>query len=159
MLSCGLWWVYFQFAADAVRHALATAQVQLDITRLVLSYGHLAFIAAVIVVSVGMHDSVANPLERLGWSVAGLLYGGTATYLATFGFTRWTMFHLVSRTRLTAAAAVLVLLPVAQALSALAALGLLAVVLVVLNVVEWAFNARIGWRARRQLPSTGGRTG
>jgi len=25
-LSCGLWWVYFAFAADAVRHALATAK-------------------------------------------------------------------------------------------------------------------------------------
>ncbi len=26
-LSSGLWWVYFAFAADAVRHALATAKV------------------------------------------------------------------------------------------------------------------------------------
>ena len=31
VLSCGLWWVYFHFAADAVRHALATAQVQLRV--------------------------------------------------------------------------------------------------------------------------------
>ena len=56
-LSCGLWWVYFHFAADAMRYSLATARVQLDITRLVLSYGHLSFIGAVIVVSVGLHDS------------------------------------------------------------------------------------------------------
>lgn len=45
-LSYGLWWVYFAFASDAVRHALETAKMQLDITRLVLSYGHLAFIAS-----------------------------------------------------------------------------------------------------------------
>ncbi len=53
VVSCGLWWVYFYFAADAVRHALATAEVQLDITRRVLSYGHLAFIAGVIAAAVG----------------------------------------------------------------------------------------------------------
>jgi low temperature requirement protein LtrA len=149
VLSCGLWWVYFQFAADAVRHALATAAVQLDIARLVLSYGHLVFIASVIVVSVGMHDSVAHPTERLGWAVTGLLYGGAAAYLATFGFTRWVMFRLVSWTRLSAAAAVLVLLPAVHGLPALAALVLLAVVLVALNALEWWMVDRIGWRARQ----------
>lgn len=154
VFSCGLWWVYFHFAADAVSHALATARVQIDITRLVLSYGHLAFIAAIIVVSVGMHDSVAHPTMRIGWQVTGLLYGGTATYLATFGFTRWTMFRLVSWTRLSAAAAVLVLVPVAQALPALAAITLVALLLLALNSVEWAMNQRIGWRAHRPEPPT-----
>jgi low temperature requirement protein LtrA len=47
-LACGLWWVYFHFAADAIRYALATASVQTDIVREVLSYGHLAFISAII---------------------------------------------------------------------------------------------------------------
>jgi low temperature requirement protein LtrA len=47
--SCGLWWVYFNFAADAVRHALATAAVQLDI----------------IAVGVGMREAVAAPGEVL----------------------------------------------------------------------------------------------
>jgi low temperature requirement protein LtrA len=148
VLTCGLWWVYFHFAADAVRHALATSQVQLDIARLVLSYGHLMLIASVIVVSVGMHESVAHPADRLGWAVTGLLYGGAATYLATFGFTRWAMFHLVSWTRLSAAAAVLVLLPVVHGLPSLAALAVLAAVLVVLNVVELRIVDRVGWRAR-----------
>lgn len=71
-----------------------------------------------------------------------------ATYLATFGFARWTMFHLVSHTRLTAAAVVLVLLPLAQALPALEALVLVALVLVLLNVREWLGDDRTGWRAR-----------
>ncbi len=58
-LSCGLWWVYFHCAADAMRHSLATAKVQLDITRSVLSYGHLSFIAA----------SAAQPEQfGLGWA-------------------------------------------------------------------------------------------
>lgn len=148
VLSCGLWWVYFHFAADAVRHALATAQVQLRVTRLVLSYGHLAFIAAIIAVAVGMHDSIAHPDERLPGAVAGLLAGGTALYLATFGFTRWAMFRLVSWTRLTAAAVVLVVvLPLTAYVTALGSLCLLAAVLIGLNVVEYARVERIGWRA------------
>jgi len=141
-LSCGLWWVYFHFAADAVRHALATAKVQLDITRLVLSYGHLALIASVIGVAVGMREAVAHPGGHLGWAVAGLLYGGTALYLATFGYTRWTMFHLVSITRLTSAAAVVLLLPLAPLLPALASLLALAVVVTTLNLVEYLRAAR-----------------
>ena len=115
-----------------------------------LSYGHLAFIGAVITVAVGLHAAVGQPETHLGWSAAALLYGGAAVYLATFGFTRWTMFRLVSRTRLTAAATIVVLLPVAHVLTGLGALILLAVVLVLLNGYELASNDRIGWRARLQ---------
>jgi low temperature requirement protein LtrA len=147
-LSAGLWWVYFHFAADAMRHAMSTAAVQLDITRLVLSYGHLSFIGSVIVVSVGMRGAVADPGGRLGWGLVGLLFGGTALYLATFGFTRWAMFRLVSTTRLTAAGVVLLLLPVAPHVPALVTLGALALVLAVLNAVELARVEQIGWRAR-----------
>jgi low temperature requirement protein LtrA len=147
VLACGLWWVYFHFAADAMRYSLATARVQLDVTRLVLSYGHLSFIGAVIVVAVGLRESVAAPQHHLSWAVVALLFGGTTLYLATFGFTRWAMFRLVSWTRLTAAAAVLLLLPVARYVPALAALLGIAVVLVVLNVVELMRVERIGWRA------------
>jgi len=146
-LSCGLWWVYFHFAADAVRHALATATVQLDITRHVLSYGHLSFIAAIIGVAVGMHDAVGAPTHELGWAGAGFLYGGTALYLATFGYTRWKMFRLVSTTRLSASAVVLVLMPAAAHGPSVAALAGLALVVGGLNAIEWARVERIGWRA------------
>jgi low temperature requirement protein LtrA len=148
-LTCGLWWVYFHFAADAMRHSLATARVQLDITRLVLSYGHLSFIAAIVVVAVGLRESIAHPTEQLSWAVTGLLFGGTALYLATFGFTRWAMFRLVSWTRLSAAAAVLLLLPLAPHIPALVSLTCLALVLAVLNGIELMRVEHIGWRAKR----------
>jgi low temperature requirement protein LtrA len=137
-LSTGLWWVYFHYAADAVRHALATAEVQLDITRLVLSYGHLSFIAAVVAVAVGLHDAVSHPSDHLHVAGAGFLVGGTALYLATFGYTRWMMFHQVSSTRLAAAAVALLVLPLALVVPAIAALTSLAVVVAVLNAVEYA---------------------
>jgi low temperature requirement protein LtrA len=148
VFSCGLWWVYFHYAADAMRHALATAAVQLDITRLVLSYGHLSFIASIIAIAVGLNVAVAAPRQPLHLSGALFLFGGSALYLATFGFTRWAMFRLVSSTRLTAAAGVLVLLPAAIVAPALVSLSVLAVLLIVLNTVELARVERIGWRAR-----------
>jgi low temperature requirement protein LtrA len=136
-LCAGLWWVYFHFAADAMRYALATAEVQLDITRFVLSFGHLAFIGSVIVVAVGLHETVHDPAHHLSLTVAALLYGGTATYLATFGFTRWAMFRQVSTTRLSAAAVVLVLLPAAPHLAGVISVLALAVVLTALNLAEY----------------------
>lgn len=68
VLACGLWWVHFHFAHDAVRHALDTAAVQLDIVRLVLSYGHVWFIAAIVALSVGLEEAIADPTEPLGWA-------------------------------------------------------------------------------------------
>jgi len=146
-LSCGLWWVYFHFAADAMRHSLATAKVQIDITRLVLSYGHLSFISAIILAAVGMHHAVAHPADPLGWDVAAILFGGVGLYLATFGSTRWAMFRLVSVTRLVTASVVLLLLPAAAYVPALVSLTATAVVVAVLNAVELLRVDHTGWRA------------
>ena len=144
VLACGLWWVYFHFAADAMRHALTTAQVQASIARHVMTYGHLALIGSVISIAVGMREAIAHPGEDLPWGVSGLLVGGCAIYLATYGYTRWAMFKLVSTTRLTAAAVMLVVLPIAPHVPGLAALILVAAVLVGLNVVEYVRVRRAG---------------
>jgi low temperature requirement protein LtrA len=152
VVTIGLWWVYFYFANDAMRHALQTADIQVNVTRHVLSYGHLAFIAAVIAVAVGMHETVAAPTETMSWGEAGLLYGGCALFLATFGYTRWMMFRLVSSTRLVAAAVVVALLPLAPHIPALAALVLLAATLVVLNAIEYR---RVARTAHQQVVAAG----
>jgi low temperature requirement protein LtrA len=142
VLACGLWWVYYAFAASAIRHAVETAEVRTDVIRQVLSYGHLAFIGGIVAAAVGIAEVVAHPDHHLSGGVAGLLYGGSALYLATFGYTRWRMFRQVSRTRLTAAAVVLALLPLSIHLPALAALCLVAAVVVLLNVYEHIAVAR-----------------
>jgi len=146
VLTCALWWVYFHFAADAMRYALTTAQVQTHIARHVMTYGHLLLIGSVISIAVGMRESVAHPGHHLSGGVSGLLVGGCALYLASYGYTRWAMFKLVSTTRLTAAVVMLALLPIAPHLPALAALILVAAVLIALNVVEYV-------RVRRAVPN------
>jgi len=136
VLACGLWWVYFVFAASAVRHAIEVAKVQTDLVRQVLAYGHLAFIAAIIAVAVGLAEVVAHPTEHLHLDVAGLLVGGVTLYLAVFGYTRWRMFRTISTTRLTAAALALPLIALAPFVPALVVLLALAALAVGLNVVE-----------------------
>jgi low temperature requirement protein LtrA len=132
-LAAGLWWVYFHFAADAIRHGLATARIQANVTRLVLSYGHLLFIAAIVMLSVGMYAAVAEPARHLSWSNTGLLFGGTALYLVSFGFWRWTMFRQVAGTRLVAAVVVVLASLLAPHVPAVIDLIVLASILAVLN--------------------------
>jgi low temperature requirement protein LtrA len=142
VLVCAMWWVYYHFAASAVRHALATAEVQTDIVRQVLSYGHLAFIGGVIVMAGGLAEVIAHPDRHLHPGSAALLVGGTALYLATFGYTRWRMFRAWSTTRLSAAAAVLAIGPLAPYVPALATLAAVAAVVVSLNIVEYEIVRR-----------------
>jgi len=115
-LACALWWVYFAFAAGAIRHAVRTAEVAIEV--------------------------ILHPVEHLHLDAAALFFGGTALYLATFGYTRWQMFRTVSTTRLSAAAGCLALLPAATFVPALGAMAALTVVLVALNIWE----ARIAHR-------------
>ena len=135
-LACALWWVYFAYAASAVRHALTTASVQTDIVREVLSYGHLLLLAGIIALAVGLAEIVAHADEPLHLDIAALLFGGTALYLATFGYTRYRMFRQWSTTRLGAAVIVLALLPLAPQVPGLVALTVLVAILVALNLAE-----------------------
>ncbi|WP_344443785.1 low temperature requirement protein A [Kitasatospora nipponensis] len=145
-ISCGLWWLYFVHASEAMRYAVTVAASRRDVIRRVFSYAHLVLVAGVIAVAVGFNETVARPGLALDPGTAGLLYGGCALYLATFGYTRWIMFRAVASTRLVAAAVLLALLPVVVRLPALGALVALAVLLAALNLVE---HLRIGRAARR----------
>ncbi|MFC1436321.1 low temperature requirement protein A [Streptacidiphilus sp. N1-3] len=136
VLISALWWVYFAYAADAMRHAVTTAVIQVDMVRQVLSYAHLSLVGSIIAVAVGLTESVEFPGRPLSAGGGALLLGGCALYLATFGYTRWRMFRLHSMTRLVGAAVMLCLLPAAPRLPALATLSLQAGLLVGLNLWE-----------------------
>ncbi|NUR85346.1 MAG: low temperature requirement protein A [Nonomuraea sp.] len=137
VLVCALWGVYYHYAASAIVHAMRTAPLATEIIRPVLSYGHLGFVAGIVTMASGMAEVVAHPLAALPLPTAGLLYGGCALYLATFGYTRWRMFRKAAKTRVGAAIVVLAVLPATPLLPALAALALLAALVVALNVLEY----------------------
>jgi low temperature requirement protein LtrA len=135
-MACALWWVYFVFAAGAIRYALRTAEVTMEVIRPVLPYGHLGFVGGVIAIAAATGEVITHPLDHLHTDVAALLFGGAALYLATFGYTRWRMFRTLSTTRLSSAALCLAMLPLAGYVPALAAIAALTALLISLNVWE-----------------------
>lgn len=136
VLVCALWWVYFAFAAGAIRYGLRTADVPIEVIRPVLPYGHLGFVAGIIAIAAAVGEVILHPWTHRHVGTAALLFGGTALYLATFGYTRWKMFHTLSTPRLTAAGVCLALLPPAPQVPALAALTTITVVVIALDAVE-----------------------
>ncbi|WP_406198800.1 low temperature requirement protein A [Kitasatospora sp. NBC_01560] len=152
-ISGGLWWQYFVFAADAMRHAVTVADSRRDVIRRVFQYGHLALVAGVIAVAVGFGETVADPRRALGAGSVALLYGGCGLYLLTFGYTRWMMFRAVSTTRIVAAVVVLGLAPAMVRLPAIAVLVVPAVLLVALNVVEHLRVGRAAAGAAAPVPA------
>lgn len=148
MVTAALWWVYFAFAASAIRAALSNADTPLEAIRPVLPYGHLGFLAGIIALSAGVGEVVVSPSDPLDGGAVALLMGGTALFLATFGYTRWQLFHTISTPRLLAAMACVVLVPPALLLPAIVTLTLLLVVLVALNAIE-------AWLVRRPRPAGG----
>ncbi|MGF1430121.1 low temperature requirement protein A [Kitasatospora sp. LaBMicrA B282] len=135
-ISGGLWWLYFVHAGEAMRHAMATTDSRRDILRMVYSYGHLALVAGVLAVAVGFNETVARPGRALDGGTLGLLYGGCALFLLTFGYTRWVTFKAVAWLRLATVLVQLLLLPLVRHAPALATLSLLAGLLVLLNLLE-----------------------
>ena len=135
-LNCALWWVYFVFAASVIRYRLVSAEVAIEVIRPVLPYGHLGFIAGIIAIAAGIGAVIVAPTAHLHTDTAGLLFGGAAVYLTTFGYTRWQMFHTLATPRLAAAAASLALLPFARHVPAVACVAALTAVLTGLNLFE-----------------------
>lgn len=127
-----LWWTYFHYGADAVRHGLATSQAQTRIVTDVFSYAHFVYAVAVILVAVGLKKLLAHPLDHPHSLPELLLAPGIALYLAGFCYARWRMFGAATWHRTLGAAAFVglsALAPYLPALvtAALAVLGLLAV--------------------------------
>lgn len=136
-LSVGLWWLYFNFGASAIEHALRTHKTQALVARDVLSYGHFALLLGLLVAGVGAREVVAHPQGINGTFTACLLPAGTALFTLTFGFTRWRMFGAATWTRLGASALLLVFCFVAPVVPGLAVLALIVVVVAGLNAIEY----------------------
>ena len=99
-----------------------------------LSYGHLALAAGIVAIAAGIGQ--ADPGEPLQVDNAILLFGGTMLYLVTFAFTRWRLFQTLAVSRLSVAAAVLILFFLSTQVAAIYSVALLAVALIILNMVE-----------------------
>jgi low temperature requirement protein LtrA len=137
LLSCGLWWTYFQYGASATEHALRVAKVPAVLVRSSFSYGHMVFVIGIILAAAGMSQAVADPGAQLHGVHALLLGSGVSLYVATFCYTRIMMFGGASYTRVVAALAAIVVTACSPGLPAIVPLALLAATVIALNAFEF----------------------
>ncbi|NUR26340.1 MAG: low temperature requirement protein A [Catenulispora sp.] len=144
LLSCGLWWTYFQYGASAAEHALRIARIPAVLVRSSFSYGHLAFVVGIILAAAGMAQAAAEPKEHLHGVHALLLGSGVSLYIATFCYTRIVMFGGASISRVTASLTAVVITILSPGLPALVPLALLAALVIALNAFElyWVNSGR-----------------
>jgi low temperature requirement protein LtrA len=147
LLGIGLWWLYFNFGASAIEHALRTHKTQAFVVRDVLGYGHFVLLLGLLAAAVGTRDAVAHPSTVSEAFAACLLPAGTAMFVLTFGFTRWRMFGAATWTRAGTGLLLVAVCAVAPLISRLAGLAVVVVIVAGLNIGEYWLVA-----SGRQVP-------
>jgi low temperature requirement protein LtrA len=131
-LTAALWWVYFDVVALISARRLGEAEVgrtQNELARDSYSYIHLALVAGIVLVALGMKTAIGHSGEHLHAVPAFALLGGVAVYLLGLVGFRYRHVHTINRQRLGLALVLLILVPVATAVPALIALAAATVLL------------------------------
>ncbi|HEX6689414.1 MAG TPA: low temperature requirement protein A [Solirubrobacterales bacterium] len=136
-LTAAMWWTYFDIVAIVAARRLVEAEpgrVQNEMARDSYSYMHLAMVAGIVLVALGLKTTIGHFGDHLHAVPAFALLGGLAIYLLGHVIFRYRHIHTVSRRRLLMAIALLILVPVATEVPALVALA-------VVNLLIWALIA------------------
>jgi low temperature requirement protein LtrA len=133
-----LWWAYFDVVAIVAERRLneAPAGEQAPLARDAYSYLHFPLIAGIVLLALGLKETLAGTGETLETVPALALCGGPAVYLLGQVAFRERVLGSFSPHRAFAAVALLALIPLALGADALVALGAVAVVLAILIAYE-----------------------
>jgi len=133
-----LWWAYFDVVAIVAERRLSEAPPgeQAPLARDAYSYLHFPLIAGIVLLALGLKETLAATGESLDTVPALALCGGPAIYLLGQIAFRERILGSFSPHRAFAAAALLALIPLALGADALVALGAVAGVLAMLIAYE-----------------------
>jgi low temperature requirement protein LtrA len=133
-----LWWAYFDVVAVVAERRLSEAPPgeQAPLARDAYSYLHFPLIAGIVLLALGLKETLAGTGEPLGTVPALALCGGPALYLLGQVAFRERILGSFSPHRALAAAALLALIPLALGADALIALAAVSIVLAVLIAYE-----------------------
>lgn len=145
-VSASLWWIYFDTSAILGEQALSSVDgsPRVSMARTGFTYLHLPMVLGIVMLALGLKKVLAYVGEAEHHTLSDALhgpplwamYGGVALYLLAHVAFSWRCYRRLKGYRLIAAAALVLLVPLAAHLPALASLGVLAAVLIALNVVE-----------------------
>jgi low temperature requirement protein LtrA len=136
-LASAVWWIYFDVVALVTQARLIRAAAGRErnaLARDSYSYLHYPMVAGIVLVALGLHDTLANFDDPLDSVHRFALLGGTAVYLLAHVLLRLRNARTVNVQRLALAVVLLALCPIALGIPALAVLG-------GVNVLLWAMIA------------------
>jgi len=141
IVAATLWWTYFDVVAPVAVHRLTQAKEGVErneIARDSYSYIHFLMIAGIVLVAVGMKQTLAHVGKPLGGVPAAAMLGGASLYLLAHVAFRLRNVHSVNKQRLLCAVLLLALVPVENAVKppSLLTLTVLAAVLAALIAYE-----------------------
>jgi low temperature requirement protein LtrA len=154
IVAAALWWLYFDVVAIVAARRLgraAAGREQNSMARDSYSYLHLPMVAGIVLLALGMKKTLGHVGEPLHVETAFAMLGGVALYLLAHVAFRLRNVQSLNRQRLSLAALLLALLPLAVELPALATLGMLAALLAGLIAYEAVHFADARDRIRHQL--------
>lgn len=136
-LPGAMWWTYFT-DYGAAEHALAGVDTEARSLLAIRAYyfAHIPVLLGIVCTAAGIHAAIAHPGGRAEWPVATALAGGVTLFLAGIAYFRRCMsIGGLASTRLAAAFAVLMTIPIgAMASARLHLASVLGVVVVMLLV-------------------------
>ena len=157
-VAAALWWVYFDvtvWVAERRLTRLPPGREQNEVARDAYSYLHLAMVAGIVLLALGMKKTLERAQDPLETVPAAALVGGVATYLLAIVAFRWRLLHTLGRPRLIAAAALLALLPLAVEVPAYVTVAAVVVVVWALIVYEVVRYADFRQKVRQELAHEG----
>jgi low temperature requirement protein LtrA len=128
IVACTLWWAYFDWVAlDAEsRFRKLRGDRKVMFARDSYSYLHLPMIAGIVLIALGVKQTIGDVGEPLKTAPAVALFGGVALYYAGHIGFRYRHTHTLYRGRLVGFVVAIALIPVATEVDALIALGVTA---------------------------------
>jgi low temperature requirement protein LtrA len=144
VIACALWWAYFDWMAIHAERVFRETEgdERTRMARDAFSYIHLAMVAGIILVALGIKKTVEHVDEPLETVPTVALLGGIALYFLGHVAFRLRLHSGLGRGRLTAAAVSLALIPVAleveDALGALAIAAGVCAALIAYEVIRYA---------------------
>jgi low temperature requirement protein LtrA len=143
-LAAALWWLYFDVVALVSSRRLVEApvgRVQNEMARDSYSYMHFLLVAGVVLVALGLKETLDDVGEPLGTVPTFALLGGVAVYLIGHVVFRYRHVRTLNRQRFALAALLLALVPFARDLEPLLLIGLVDVLLVAIIAYEtWSYG-------------------
>jgi low temperature requirement protein LtrA len=154
VVAGAVWWLYFDVVALVAERRLSRAaegRERNEIGRDSFSYLHFPMVAGIVLLALGLKETLADVEGPLTLVPALATLGGTALYLLAHVAFRWRNVHRFSSQRLACATLLLALVPLATGMPALATLGVLGGILIALIAYETVAFAELRDRLRHQL--------